>query len=105
MTKSDLLRMCEFDEGTFERVREIANRRGPGEIGQLDREWLHTILDDYLKTRPLIAALVDVAETANQLMSSLAEFEGMDESYSSEYFQALDDALARLEKLKASRGE
>lgn len=120
MTKSDILRLAEFEKEHFKCVidkwlaywmNQTQNskedydnyfRRAAG----VDANMRYHLADLLMKEQAsLTAALVYVAATANQLMSSLAEFEGMDESYSSEYFQAMDEALARLEQLKASRGE
>lgn len=73
MTKQEILKLAEFDERTFSKLMEIVNNTGIGTIGQLDRDWLGTILTDYMRDRDILEAL---AESNEKLVEALRDIDG-----------------------------
>lgn len=88
-----------YDEPTISKLREISNlRTGSGTIGQLDRDWLRTILDDYEKTQPLLTAQSAVIERLAQVVHDHAPLPNGERYTNCDGCDALEEAQAILER-------
>lgn len=85
-----------FDERTLEKLNITANsNKGQGTIGQLDRDWLSTILFDYQRLQPILAALIECVEALEPLTNAgLARITPLGSQVEKAF-----EALANLEKV------